>query len=101
MVLTLETFLKICAGFTAVCVAGGWLIKIIKAAKEPVDDVNNKLDTNGRRIKSLEEELSYLSDSLALLMRCNLVMLGHMRTNNNTGQIAKMEGEIQQFLIER
>lgn len=101
MVLTLDVFLKICAGFTAMCVAGGWLIKIIKAAKKPADEVHDKLDTNGKKIKNLEEEIAFITDSIAMLMRCDLVMLGHMRTNNNTGQIAKMESEIQNFLIER
>lgn len=101
MVLTLDVFLKICAGFTAMCVSGGWLIKIIRAVKAPVDDVTDQIDTNVTKIKTIEEELQHLSDSIALLMRCDLVMLGHMRTNNNTGQIAAMESDIQNFLIER
>lgn len=101
MVLTLETFLKICAGFTAVCIAGGWMIKIIKAAKKPADEVHDKLDTNGKKIKNLEEEIAFITDSIAMLMRCDLVMLAHMRTNNETGRIAEMEDEIQNFLIKR
>lgn len=101
MMLTLETFLKICAGFSAVCVAGGWLIKIIKAAKKPADEVHDRLDTNGKKIKNLEEEIAYITDAISMLMRCDLVMLGHMKTNNNTGQIVTMESEIQNFLIER
>ena len=101
MVLTLDVFLKICAGFTAVCVAGGWLIKIVKAAKKPADDVNAKLDNDNKRIKKLEEDMTFLTSSISMLMRCDLVMLAHMRTNNNTGQIAQMETEIQDFLIKR
>ena len=101
MVITLDVLLKICAGFTAVCVALGWLIKIIKAVKKPSDDVREKLDNDNRRIKKLEDEYQFITSAIAVLMRCDLVMLGHMRTNNNTGQIATMESEIQEFLIKR
>lgn len=101
MTLTIDVFLKICAGFTAMCVAGGWLIKIIKAAKKPADDVREKLDNDNKRIKKLEDEMAYITDAISLLMRCDLAILGHMRTNNNSGQMAKMEAEIQDFLIER
>ena len=101
MVITLDVLLKICAGFSCVCVAGGWLIKIIKAAKKPTDDIQQKLDNDNKRIKKLEDEMEFLTNSISMLMRCDLVMLAHMRTNNNTGEIAKMESEIQDFLIKR
>lgn len=94
-------FLAICGGFTTVCVAVGWLIKLIKALKKPNTDINEKLDNDNKRIKELEDQLKYISSSIGVLMRCDLVILGHLRTNNNTGQMSKMETEIQQFLINR
>lgn len=94
-------FLAICGGFTTVCVAVGWLIKLIKALKKPNTDINEKLDNDNKRIKELEYQLKYISSSIGVLMRCDLVILGHLRTNNNTGQMSKMESEIQEFLIKR
>lgn len=101
MYITIDGLLKICAGFTAICVALGWLIKVVKALKKPNDDINAKLDNDNKRIKRLEDELSYITDSISILMRCDLALLGHMRTSNNTGQLKDMEKEIQDFLIER
>ena len=101
MTVTIESVLAVCAGFSCVCVAAGWLIKIIKAIKKPADDVNEKLDRDNKRIKALEDDMTYIKNAISVLMRCDLVMLGHLRTNNNTGQMAEMEGEIQEFLIKR
>lgn len=101
-------FLALCGGFTTVCVAAGWLIKIVKAMKKPGNDIHQQLDNHGKmldndnkRIRELEDQLNYISSSIGVLMRCDLVILGHLRTNNNTGQMSKMETEIQEFLIKR
>lgn len=99
--ITYEKFLAVCAGFTVVCVAIGWLIKIVKAVKKPADDVHEKLDNDNRRLKELEDQYKYISSAIGVLMRCDLVILGHLRTNNNTGQMTAMEKDIQDFLIKR
>lgn len=99
--ITYDKFLAVCAGFTCVCVAAGWLIKIIKALKKPGDDINQKLDNDNKRLKELEDQYKYITSAIGVLMRCDLVILGHLRTNNNTGQMADMEKDIQQFLIKR
>lgn len=104
----LAGFLAVCVGFSSVCAAGGWLIKIIKGLKKPSDDtkekietVNKLLDNDNKRIRELEDQLKYISSAIGVLMRCGLVILGHLRTNNNTGQMTKMEKEITDFLVER
>lgn len=96
--ITADKFLQVCAGFTVVCVAVGWLIKIIKAVKKPGDDFHKSLKENSDRIKELEEQYMYISSAIGVLMRCDLVILAHLRTNNNTGQMQGMEKEIQDFL---
>lgn len=95
----LRAFVAICVSFTSVCVAIGWAVKIVKGAKKPADDFKAKLDNDDERIKSLEDELEYISNSISILMRSNLVILGHLSTNNNKGEMSKMEKEIQEFLI--
>ena len=106
--LTYENAMAVLALFTAACVAGGWLLKIINALKKPSEDtktqfglVNQKLDNDNKRIKELENQLKYISNAVGVLMRCDLVILGHLRTNNNTGQMTKMEQEITDFLVDR
>ena len=96
----LQAFVAICVSFTSVCVAMGWMVKIVKGAKKPADDVKSKLDNDNKRIQRLEDDIDYITKSISVLMRSNLAMLGHMSSNNNTGEMAKMEKEIQQFLID-
>lgn len=106
--ITYDKVMAALALFTAACVAGGWLLKIIKGLKKPADDVksnfelvNQKLDNDNKRIKELEDQLKYISSSISILMRCDLVILGHLRTDNNTGQMQDMEHEITEFLVKR
>lgn len=99
--ITYANFMAALGLFTALCVAVGWVIKIIKAFKKPGDDINTKLDNDNKRLKELEDQYKYISSAIGVLMRCDLVILGHLRTNNNTGQMADMEKDIQNFLIKR
>ena len=101
MYITVDTVLKILGMFTAACVAGGWLVKIVKALKKPSDDVNTKLDRDNKRLNKLEDEMDYLKNAMSMSLQCSLVMLGHMRTNNNTGEITRQESELQEFLTRR
>lgn len=99
MTLTLEVFIQICTYFTVVCVAIGWMIRIVRGVKKPSDDVNKKLDNYNKRLKRLEESEDYISRSISLLMKSNLVILGHLSTNNNKGEMARMQEEMREFLI--
>lgn len=91
----------VCGGFSTICVAIGWLIKIIKAVKKPADDVNQKLDNDNKRIKDLEKNFGYVLKAISLLLQDDLVILNHLRTDNNTGEMAKQENKVQDFLIMR
>lgn len=97
--ITYEKFMAALALFTALCIAGGWLIKIAKSLKKPGNDVNEKLDRDYKRLNKLEEEFEYINNAVSLLMKADLAMLGHMATDNNTGEMAAIEKEIQYFLI--
>ena len=97
--ITYEKFMAVLALFTALCIAGGWLIKIVKGIKKPADDVNEKLARDFKKISKLEEQQCYNSKAIKLLMRSELAILGHLSTNNNTGEIAKVEADIKEFLL--
>lgn len=97
--ITYEKFMMALGLFTALCVAGGWLIKIIKGIKQPSTNVKKMLDSDNKRIKRLEEQMNYNSSAIKLLMRSELAILGHLSTNNNTGEMSKVEKDIQAFLL--
>lgn len=98
--ITYEKLMAALALFTALCVAGGWLIRIIKSLKKPSDDVAAKLENDNERIENLKEQLGYISNAISVLMRSNLAILGHLSDGNHTGEMAKREKEIQEFLID-
>lgn len=107
MNITLNTFIQICTYFTVVCVAIGWMIKIVKSAKKPVDDIDDKLERDYNRLnqhekdmKKIESDMNYLKDALKLLLENDKVMLEHMRTNNATGKINDRETATFRFLNE-
>lgn len=94
-------FIAICVGFSSVCVAVGWLVKIIKAMKKPTEDINTKLDNDNKRIKALEDQSAFILKAISLLLQDDLAILEHLRTSNNTGKMAEQEQKVQQFLVDR
>lgn len=99
--ITYDKVMAALALFTAFCVSAGWLIKIIKGIKRPADDVNKKLDNDNRRIKELETQFGFVLKAISLLLQDDLVILNHLRTDNNTGEMAAQESKVQEFLIKR
>lgn len=106
--LLITGFLAFCAGFSCICVAVGWVIKIVKAVRQPtkdihaeIADVNRKLDNDNKRIKVLEEQFGFVLKAISLLLQDDLAILEHLRTSNNTGEMAKQEKKVKQFLTER
>ncbi len=98
--MAISWFLAICAGFSCICVAVGWVIKIVRAAQKPAKDVKEMLNNDDKRLKTLEESVAFLAKAISLLLQDDLVILNHLRTSNNTGEIAKQEDKVHDFLTE-
>lgn len=95
-------FLALCGGFTSVCVAFGWLAKIIKSVRKPGNDINEKLDRDNKRIIKLEEAMEYQKNSSNLIMRTLFVILGELAVNNDKdGKIAEAQGSINEFFLKQ
>ena len=94
-------FLAVCVGFSSICAAGAWLIKIIHGVKKPSEDIKTKLDNDNKRIKAHEEQSAFIRKAISLLLQDDLVILNHLRTTNNTGEMAEQEKKVQDFLIKR
>jgi len=97
----LTGFVAVCVSFSSVCVAGGWVLKIIKGLRKPSIDVNEKLDNDNKRIKALEDQSAFILKAISLLLQDDMVILNHLRTTNNTGEMAEQEKKVQEFLIKR
>ena len=100
--ITYEKFMAALALFTALCVAGGWLIKIIARIKKPSTDVKEMLDNDNKRIKRLEDDIDYIKKTQTQLLQVCLVILDELKKNNDVdGIIGKTESDMQKFLINR
>lgn len=106
--ITYENVMAFLAFFTASCVAGGWVLKIIKGFKKPSDDIranlsahDKMLNNDTRRINELESQFRFVLKAISLLLQDDLVILNHLRTDNNTGEMASQESKVQEFLIKR
>lgn len=97
--ITYEKFMAALALFTALCIAGGWLLKIIKGLKKPADDVQAKLDRDFKKINKLEEQQDWNGKAIKLALRSELAILKSMPKNGNEADIGKIETDIQEFLL--
>lgn len=104
--LTFEKLILLCGGFSAICVAGGWLIKIIAALRKPsketrksIKRIDGQIGEYEDRIDDLEMTRKNFAEAIALMLRVDMSVLNHLRTNNDTGTMEKLEGDIQEFLL--
>lgn len=101
-------FLAICGGFHTIYLAGQHVADIIKSLKKPADDVKARLDSQDQKLANDNERLKDLEDAIGellkiqpMILRSEYVILQHMRTNNSTGEIAKQEAAINDYLFNR
>lgn len=94
-----ETIEHICISIAVVGAAITYIYRGWKFAKKPADDVHEKLKRDFDEIRKLRSESDYMKDAVKLLIRSNLTILGHLSDGNHTSEMAKMEKEIQTFLI--
>lgn len=74
---------------------------ISEMLKDEFASVDQKLDTDNRRIKDLEDQNKFIYKAISLLLQDDLAILEHLRTNNSTGKMAEQEQKVQDFLIQR
>ena len=74
---------------------------ITEMLKDQFESVDNKLDSDNKRIKNLEASNQFMYKAISLLLQDDLAILEHLRTNNSTGKMAEHEQKVQDFLIQR
>lgn len=73
---------------------------IVEMLKDQFKDVDNKLDSDNKRIKELESHLAFILRAISLLLQDDVAILEHLRTSNNTGKMAEQEEKVLDFLTE-
>lgn len=81
------------------------LIKAARDVKAPKEregrTLEDKLDNDNRRIKTLQEEVASIVKTDNLLLKCQMVIIQHMITGDHVNDLQKTYEEIQTFLLER
>ena len=73
---------------------------IVEMLKDQFKEVDNKLDSDNKRIKELESHLAFILKAISLLLQDDVAILEHLRTSNNTGKMAEQEEKVLDFLTE-
>ncbi len=101
-------FVALCGGFTTVFVAASNFIKVVKAVKKPGESVKAHFEIYDKRIKDdhddireLRKQFAFMLKALPILLQDDLIILNHLRTDNNTGKMEKQEEKLNDFLLNR
>lgn len=97
MGITTALIMKICGFIVAIGGAGAYLNKVIA----PLKDLSRKLDNDKKRLDNHDEKIALLQADCKEILKTQNVMMSHMVTNNNTGELKKRQDEINEYLINR
>ena len=99
---------SICAG--VVTIGGAWIYvyKAVNFLQQPqkqneerFEEIERKLDNDNKRLKEQEEILKQTKDAFNLSLKNDLVILRHLATSNNTGEINETIHNVEDWLINR
>ena len=104
----LLSLVAVAGGFSTICVAVGWLIKIVNAVRKPSQSIKARfekhdqtLDDQQKEMKELRRQFAFMLRAIPLLLQDDLVILTHLRTQNNSGKMQQQEDKIHDFLLDR
>lgn len=100
--------LTICGVITAVGAAVVYIAKLFKTINQPykenkerLDKIDEHLDNDNKRINELYDMMKQITQAFNMSIKNDLVMLKHLESNNNTGEISKTISDLQEWLIDR
>lgn len=118
--INLDALVKVCAAFTALCIAGGWIWKLTRPMRKPIEDVkeglgkidekskvcadmfandNRRLDRHEQQLAEQGKRLDALSEDIKQLLENDLMTLAHIETGNNTGDIAARRKALETYIV--
>ena len=110
MVVTLSwaSILSVAGAIVAIGSAWKVLIEMKKEWDKPQEELENKVNDfekylaqDKKRIDGLESALHILSKDNEIELRALRDIINHLRTDNNTGEMQKVEDDIDGYLISR
>ena len=104
----LNTIAMVCSNFTCICIAVGWVIKIISGIKQPENDQNERidalekevgqikkcLDNDNQRIRSMEHGSRICLEALQAL-------INHAIDGNNVDELRAKSKELNTYLYDK
>ena len=110
MVVTLSWASVVSVAGVIIAIGSAWkvIVEAKKALKKPYEDIENKFNHYDKCLVNDKERLKNLESSLGILSRDNEIELkalrdvvNHLRTHNNTGEMKRVEDDIDEYLITR
>lgn len=110
MVVTLSwaSILSVAGAIVAIGSAWKVLVEMKKEWNKPQEELENKVNDfekylaqDKKRIDGLESALHILSKDNEIELRALRDIINHLRTDNNTGEMQKVEDDIDGYLISR
>lgn len=103
----INSIVTICSAFTVVCVAVGWVVKIVAGIKKPEKDQNDRLSAIEGKIEAFEtyfmrdkQRISSLERGNRVTQEAILALLSHSIDGNNTGALEKARDHLQTYLLD-
>lgn len=100
--------LTICGMITAVGAAVVYIAKLFKTINQPykenkerLDKIDEYLNKDNQRIDGLYDMMKQTNEAFNISIKNDLVILKHLESNNNTGEMRKTITDLQEWLIDR
>lgn len=100
--------LTICGLITAVGAAVAYIAQLFKTINQPykenkerLDKIDEHLDNDNKRIAELYDMMKQTTEAFNISIKNDLVILKHLESNNNTGEMRKTINDLQEWLIDK
>lgn len=107
MVITVDILLKICVSISSVGLAFGYVLKAIKALRNPADNMTKRierhdelLENDKARLDNFEHTISDMRECMILLLESEMAMLEHLEDGNHTHMLKEKKDNIARYLYE-
>lgn len=110
MVITLSWASIVSVAGVIIAIGSAWkiFVEAKKALNKPYKDIKDKfvsydnfLAKDKERLDNLEASLRTLSEDNEIELKALRDIINHLRTDNNTGEMKKVEDDIDEYLIKR
>lgn len=101
-------FLAVCSGIAVIGVAVGWIIKLVRVAKKPNADQNERLDMIDEKLVEFDgylrrdkQRIDVIEEGNRITQRAILALLSHGIDGNDVESMRKAKAELTEYLISR